>query len=393
MTVTVQYTDELLDSLRVVGDPACDDLVAAIAARGDTAAVNAVLRRMTRNDQPVPGELPDDIEAWLRDTQDLPAIADPDRMRRAEDLFVEHGLQMSFILATASLVWCYAGVKGVRVLTYSYRLAQDPYRRAAETGQFVLDVLSPGGLAPDGRGIRAIQKVRLMHGAIRYLIRATGTWPEDELGAPICQEDLLGTLLSFSHAVLEGLRQFGSTITPQMAEDYLHQWRVVGEMLGIRPDVIPTSTTEARDLADAIARRQFARSPEGVMMTQALLEMHGRVLPGELFDGLTPALVRLLVGDQIADWLEVPRSRWDRVVRHYRTVGRYLSFLDRETGTLGDLVDQVALGLLNRVSISATGYQRAGFEIPTDLGERWAKRATEVRVDRFPGQRRSKAPA
>lgn len=383
----MRYTDELLESLRAEGDPAPDAIVAAIAGRGEVGAVNAILRRLVRNDQPVPGELPDDIEAWLRDTQALPEIANPDRIRRAQGLFVEYGLQMSFILATASLVWCYAGAKGARVLTYTYRMAQEPYRRAAETAQFVLDVLSPGGLAPDGRGIRAIQKVRLMHAAIRHLIRATGTWPEEELGVPICQEDLLGTYLSFSASVVTGLAQFGAELTDESVSDYLHLWRVIGEMLGLRPEFIPTTMAEARQLSDLIARRQFRRSPEGVLLTRALLEMHDRVLPGDLFDGLTPALIRLLVGNQIADWLEVPHSRWDHVVRHYRTLGRYLEFVDREGGTLGDLVDQVALGLLTRASISATGYRRTGFEIPTELGSAWAGRAKDVRVTRLPRSR------
>jgi hypothetical protein len=380
----MRYSDALLDSLRTQGDPVPDALVAAIGARGETGAVNDILRRLIRNDQAVPGELPDDIEAWLRSTETLPAIADPARIARAEALFVDHGLQMSFVMATASLVWCYAGAKGVRVLTYTYRMAQDPYRRAAETAQFVLDVLSPGGLAPGGRGIRAIQKVRLMHAAVRHLIRQTGTWPEDELGTPICQEDMLGTLLSFSYTVIDGLGRFGSDLSADDVDAYLHVWRVVGEMLGIRPDAIPTSLADARELADAIVRRQFKRTPEGVLMTQALLEMHGRVLPGDAFDGLTPALVRLLVGDEVSDWMEVPRTRWDHVVRHYGTVGRYLEFLDRDGGSLGDLVDQVALGLLNRASISATGYHRTGFEIPTALGEKWSTRATQVRVVRLP---------
>lgn len=388
-TGSMRYTDQLLDSLRLAGDDEADAIVADIASRGETAAVNRLLRGLVRNDQPVPTELPDGVEGWLRDTGRLPAMADPVKLHRAEELFFEHGLHISFILATASLVWCYAGVKGVRVLTYSYRMAQDPYRRAAETAQFVLDVLSPGGLAPHGRGIRAIQKVRLMHAAIRHLIRATDAWPEDELGAPICQEDLLGTQLAFSYTVIQGLQRFGVELSEQDVDDYLHLWRVVGEMLGIRPDVLPTRRAEARQLSDLIARRQFSASPEGVMMTRALLEMHAALLPGEMFDGLTPALVRMLVGHRIADWLEVPRSNWDHVVRHYRTIGRYLSFIDRDDGTLGDLVDQVALGLLERASIAATGYERAGFEIPTELGDRWRQHAVEVRVNRLPRSRRT----
>lgn len=80
------------------------------------------------------------------------------------------------------------------VLTFSQRLGHDPYRRLGETGQFVLSVTTRGALGPRGQGIRKVQKVRLLHAAIRHLIRRSPGWPEEELGPPICQEDLAGTL-------------------------------------------------------------------------------------------------------------------------------------------------------------------------------------------------------
>ena len=370
----MRYTNRQLDALRLEGDPVPDALVASLAARGETEAVNALLRELVGNAQPVPGALPDDVEAWLRDSAVLPPGTDLDRLDRAAALFREHGLQMSFILSTASLVWCYAAVKGVRALTFSYRLAHNPYRRAAETSQFVLDVLAPGGLAPGGRGIRSAQKVRLMHAAIRHLIRRTGQWPEAELGAPICQEDQLLALLTFSSDVVAGLDVLGVPLSMDDAEDYLYGWRVIGGLLGIRPDLIPGSMPEAVQLKALIARRQYGPSEDGVRLTQALFELHDRLLPGDAFDGLVPALVRQMVGRRVADAVQVPRTRWDRVVRHYHLLGRYLEFIDRRTGTLGDLVDELAYRMLTRISISATDYERAGFDIPTELAEAWQVR-------------------
>jgi hypothetical protein len=109
-------------------------------------------------------------------------------------------------------------------------------------------------------------------------------------------------------------------------------------------------------------------------MTAALIELHDRLMPGEAFDGFLPALIRLLVGTQVADWMEVPRGRWDRLVRHYGLLGRYLEFVDRSAGSLGDLVDELAYRSLTRMAIAATGYERAGFEIPAELGSLWADR-------------------
>ena len=370
----MRYSNQLLDSLRLDGDPVPDGLVTAVAARGETNAVNASLRRLERNDQVVPAELPDDLEDWLRDSAHLPPDVDRERLDRAAELFREHGLQMALILSTASLIWCYSATKGVKALMFSSRMRHDLYHRAAETSQFVLLVLAPGGLVEGGGGIRAIQKVRLLHSSLRELIRTSGRWPEDELGVPLCQEDMLLALLTFSHDVVRGLATLGVELEPQDAEDYCYAWWVIGELLGIPREHIPASMAEAAELRALIAQRQFGPSAEGVMLTGALLEMHDRVMPGEAFDGLTPAVVRLLVGDQVADWMEIPRGTWDHVIRHYGTIGRTLEFVDRSLGTVGDLVDELAYRSLTRLAIEATDYERAGFEIPTELGSAWAMR-------------------
>jgi hypothetical protein len=93
-----------------------------------------------------------------------------------------------------------------------------------------------------------------------------------------------------------------------------------------------------------------------------------------VFDGFLPALIRLIVGKQVADWMQVPRGPWDRIVRHYGLLGRYMEFIDRSAGSLGDLVDELAYRSLTRMAIAATGYERAGFEIPAELGASWANR-------------------
>ena len=194
-------------------------------------------------------------------------------------MVVEHGPQVCVSLATASLVYCYAGYPGVKVLTFSRRLDHDAVRRVGETAQFVLAVMAPGSLHPGGRGIRKIQKVRLLHAAIRRLISRSGRWSSETDGLPLCQEDLVGTLMSFSWIVVNSLRRLGVRVEDREAEDYHYRWRVIGEMLGIDPTVIPVDLAGARELTDSIARRNHRRSPEGIEMTRALFELHANSLP------------------------------------------------------------------------------------------------------------------
>src|SRR5690349_10581024 len=67
---------------------------------------------------------------------------------------------------------------------------------------------------------RCVQKVRLMHTSVRYLLLRSGMWPLAELGVRVCQEDLLGTLMIFTVEVLSCLDRMKLAITATQAEDY-----------------------------------------------------------------------------------------------------------------------------------------------------------------------------
>ena len=367
----MRYTPEFLDSLRLEGDPVPDQIIEELAREGQIDDVNLVLKQLVRNTQPVPAELPDNIEFWLRDTAKLPAWADPQRLARASALFVEHGLTMFMLFSTSSLLEAYAARKAIKVLTYTYRLEQNAHRRVAETAQWLLAVLPPGGLSENGGGLRATQKIRLMHSAIRYLIRQTGTWPEQELGTPICQEDMLGMSLCLSLVVLRDMRELGIKLSDEDADDFLYQWRVIGELLGVRPDILPENFAEAEIAFKTITARQHGPSPEGIKMARALLEMHADLIPGETFDGIMPAFMRRLIGDQIADWLELPRTGWEVVVQHDQAIARMLDSTDRGAGGIADIADRLGMAFLNRESIALNSYQRTAFAIPETLREAW----------------------
>ncbi|HEY0735072.1 MAG TPA: oxygenase MpaB family protein [Herpetosiphonaceae bacterium] len=368
----MHYTDALLDRLRFVGDPEPDRIIAELAHDGQIESVNSILRHLMHNSQPIPADLPDNIEFWLRDMNQLPAWVDRERIERAANFFVEHGMAITLLLSTSGLVGCYAAQKGVKVLTFTYRLGQNPYHRIAETGQFVLWALTPGGLFENGNGLLAALKVRLMHAAIRHLIRESGRWDEAELGLPINQEDLLGTLMVFSYGIIWGLRELGIRVSDEEAEDYLYAWRVIGSLLGIDPTTMPTNCADCHALAELIAQRQHGPSAEGVEMTRALLKMHADLIPGSLFDGIVPALIRKTIGDQLADWLEIPRSSWEGVVKHAKGVGRIVDTLERASGATANLLDHLGIALLNREAIRVAEYERGGFAIPTALRDAWS---------------------
>ena len=105
------------------------------------------------------------------------------------------------------------------MLHLTAQLDTNTRRRVMETGQFLFDVLSVGSLGENGKGRRTIQKVRLMHAAVRRLIKERtkqqpDLWDSD-WGTPINQEDLAGTLLAFWYVVADPMRRLGVHVPPR----------------------------------------------------------------------------------------------------------------------------------------------------------------------------------
>ena len=170
------WTDTFLDPMRQLGDSPADIAIASLFAEGDIQSVNALMRNLVENED-FSDSLPPAVSNFLRTTEDLPPWANTDLIKAGEDVFWEWGPQLVLVLLCYSLPYCYAGRKGVQVLAMTSRLSGNATRRIIETAQMLVDVFRPGGLtSPDGRGRRTIQKVRLMHAAVRHLASKSPSW-------------------------------------------------------------------------------------------------------------------------------------------------------------------------------------------------------------------------
>ena len=366
----MEYSDEFLDSLRLEGDPLADGVIAELAMFGQIGAVNALLDHLQTNDQPIPAALPPVVQEYLRVTDNPPAWVDHERIRRVHAFFMDDGPSISLVLSTAALVESYAAQRAVRVLGLTHNL-EYPQRRVAETAQFCLYMMGEHGFEANGQFIPAVQKVRLIHAAVRHFVTKSGRWPLAELGVPICQEDLLGGLLLFSTKVLHGLERLGCPATPQESDDYYYIWRVVGEMLGIRPDIIPSTLAESEALVAVMQRRHYGPSPDGVRLTRSLLQMYDQLMPGEIFDGAIPAVVRFVVGDEMADWMEIPRSHWDWAVKGLPALGRVWEGAEDNSTLLRQVLDKAGWALIQAQFRVLNGGQKCVYDIPADLRSAW----------------------
>lgn len=367
-----QWTDALLDPMRLRGDDLADAVIADIFHNSEVDAVNQLMRSLITNEFPDPASLPATVREYLANTDQLPDWADAALIEAGELLFGRYGPKVIIVLNCYSLPWDYLGQKGVHVLALTTRLLSNPTRRITEVSQFLVDVMQSGGLtSPGGRGRRSIQKVRLMHAAVRKLASQSPNWnPAWDL--PINQEDLAGTLMSFSWIVLDGLEKLGAVLTEEEKQAYLHCWLVIGHLLGISPELLPQNIASARDLAAAIARRQFGPSADGQVLTKALVEMMAHVLPGDVFRHVAPALISYFLGKEYAGWLGIDDcDPISLIAGPLRAIGADAEHLIHHSEALSILAERVGRLLIESIVFVERGGNRPSFTIPTELRQQW----------------------
>jgi mpaB/rubber oxygenase-like protein len=325
----VQVDDEWLSALRTIGDAPADAYVAAQLANVDSRrrewlnSAIAALRGVTPPDVAWAAE-------WEDRAEDPPPWLDDDLVRRGQDVFDDWSLDLTTALFCASLPHAYASGRGAAVLASASELfdARRVEKRISLTGQMLLDITTPGGLAVGAVGYRTVRRVRLLHACVRALLllgdAAGNPWPTQARGLPINQQDLLGTQLAFTIAAFEGIARLGYRMSKSEKQAYLHPWSVVGHYLGVMEASRCTDLTVAKRLTRGLEVTQAQASPWGTELMRTLLDDMSARMPGPL-RSLPAALVRRLAGSTVADMLAVPHSRWAPAVAVAVGVERVIS--------------------------------------------------------------------
>jgi hypothetical protein len=375
--------DDLLDQMRTECDLPADRVVERHFDE-DKRSPRELFGALVRHPGDPTAARPGAVADYLAEQPPWPSWARPHLVEQGQGLFEQWGPQILSNLLFASLPAAYAAANGVQVLHLTARLATDPRRRLLETTQMTVDAMTVGGLAVGATGYRTARRVRLMHAAVRYLIahdplvahtcdeNVPERWCPD-WGAPINQEDLVGTLLTFTVVVLDALHRSGVRVSPEDAEAYLHSWSLVGHLLGIRPDLLPLDVATGRAAWATITRRQYASSVAGRYMAAALERLAAGQMRPRLLAGLPRTTTRHLLGDDVGDLLGLPPANWTRVL--FGPARRLMAVL-----SLGDQHDRLlraATSYLNRRMVAGflameRGGDRAAFSVPHRLADAWS---------------------
>src|SRR5690349_5902185 len=98
-----RWSDDFLDTMRGIGDPAADGAVRKVYEGGVLGPANQLLQLLVRNGQLPMSELPPGLRDYLHATGTLPPGAERAKSRRGEEICGQYAAQVVTALLCASL--------------------------------------------------------------------------------------------------------------------------------------------------------------------------------------------------------------------------------------------------------------------------------------------------
>ncbi|MGP9690885.1 oxygenase MpaB family protein [Psychrobacter sp. AOP30-A2-5] len=219
--------------------------------------------------------------------------------------------------------------------TYAYILAvsehpplHKPNTSAHNQRQSIEQVLAIGS-----EGWRQSIKVRQIHTLVRQNLlkgkgnaakgvipnadqhhNPDGSWNTDYWGLPINQTDMIATHLQFSLLIMRGLRLLGARISTEEAAGILHLWNLASYWMGVDLDRLPKDETACWEWLYTYLSIQQLDFKMGQPLAKALHDLPRQLMGednrrGRFVEMVNASVTRTLVGDDIGDGLDLPKSK------------------------------------------------------------------------------------
>ena len=219
--------------------------------------------------------------------------------------------------------------------TYAYILAvsehpplHKPNTNAHNQRQSIEQVLAIGS-----EGWRQSIKVRQIHTLVRQNLlkgkgnaakgvipnadqhhNPDGSWNTDYWGLPINQTDMIATHLQFSLLIMRGLRLLGARISTEEAAGILHLWNLASYWMGVDLDRLPKDETACWEWLYTYLSIQQLDFKMGQPLAKALHDLPRQLMGednrrGRFVEMVNASVTRTLVGDDIGDGLDLPKSK------------------------------------------------------------------------------------
>ena len=313
-----------------------DELADAVVSDPDPSAAR-IVRALLRGEAPDLATAPDSARALAEQVRTDPPWLERDRLDRAADVLVRYTAQWGLVLGAASLLRGAENRVAALPLLLTGRYGSEPAVRSIEVGQWLSQVVRRGGMTVDGPGFQHTVRVRMIHAHVRRHLRTRTEWDEAAWGVPVPQPYMAFTLAEFGHISLDAMTHLGVQLRRDELDDIYHLWRYVGHLIGVVPDLNPTSEADHVRIEQLYSLTSpgpdgYARDFCRALTEEYLAPQLASILPGparlrsSLARRTMYGMSRVFLGDAAADALGVPDGFAKHAVRLSRPV---LHGLDR----------------------------------------------------------------
>jgi hypothetical protein len=286
-----------LDALRTIGDPAFRDLetepLGDLRAYFECVGTQGIVETYVNDNGAwatrAKTQVVTDAQEWV-DRVDHDFDQSAAIVHDACELFATFGDEISAALLLGALPETYATAWGAPILVVHGDLVWQLPRRIRQTAQFLATVMSneknisppdPFAVEGDSSFIRSCGALRLFHGRLRRLLALHGPVDQQRTDdVAINQEDLLGTLLSFTVTTFRVLEAFGIRWTDDQKDTYLAYWDLIGATLGVGTDRAGAANTSPEGPRQPAPRPPNGwtsfRPPTVAAATEMLAQLHDR---------------------------------------------------------------------------------------------------------------------
>jgi hypothetical protein len=163
----------------------------------------------------------------------------------------------------------------------------------------------------------------------------------------------------------------GASVSDHEAATFYERWRAVGQLLGIRPDIIAPDLATARLDYQRIQARQFGASPINEAMTRTWIEENHRAVLGLVPERQIGEAMRFFIGSEAADCLRLPGTPEDgRFARAHRRLFHRVDELFPRGSLRRRATDEATTAFIRRWYLAERGPRRPTFAMLEGLTDR-----------------------
>ncbi len=355
----------------LIGDPAADALVNAIAA-ADQEQQAEFIRAGMDEDAEALRAAPQEVREFFDRVGTPPAWFDPQVVYAGCRKF--HAYSDLFLTAFVTDII----VRGFTTLiSQSFfttgRLTDRGVRRLRQNIRHLLEIMLPGGLERHGEGWKLSVRLRLVHARVRQQLLVSEEWDQEAHGMPLSAAHIALASCNFSGMMLWAAGRIGARLNDEERDSFMQIWRYAAWLMGVPDALLFHNEAEACETFRVGYMCEPLFSVEAVAMANSVINSAPLVIGIEDRDERKALIAygyrlsRALLGDELADQLMFPKSRTTGALVYLRMRRRVQEIIDALRGP-----GQRAKGLrtqnfMTMLDISVLEEEGISYRLPDEL--------------------------